>query len=119
MTTDEILLLALGLVTFFIWLARIMQRKLQIDSALKDIIAKHVHEIKVEMHGDDILWFDKETDQFYAQGKTIQECVDKLKQGWANDVFIYTTVSEKQFLLAGPDFEPCPLSADTPPEGML
>lgn len=118
MTIDNILLLSLGVVILLILAYRIFQRKVRIDAAIKEIIAKRVHEIRVELHGDTIFWYDSETNQFFAQGKTVDECVTILKSVYSNDVFLYNTPNN-QYLLAGPDFDMLPLNPETPPEGML
>jgi len=59
-----------------------------------------------------IYWFDSETDQFYAQGKTADECIAVLKSVYNNDVFLYNTTTN-QYLIAGPDFDMLPLNPDS------
>lgn len=114
MDNEILLFLIFGFITGW-FIVKYMNTKAAINAELRQIIAKHVHEIKVEQHGDQMYWFDKETDTFYAQGKTVNECIDVIKQRFSNDVFIYD-VANIQYLLAAPDFEPIRIT-DVQPEG--
>jgi hypothetical protein len=106
MTIDELFLYAVLVLVLINVLAKYLRSKAIMHEAISNVVAKHVHEIKTEMHGDIFYWFDQTTDQFYAQGKTMEECVVQLKQVYPGHVFLYTTVANQQYLLVGPDFEP-------------
>jgi hypothetical protein len=106
MTTDELILYVILVGCVLLFLVRFLKAKAIMNEAMSHVVAKHVHEIKTEMHGEMFYWFDQTTDQFYAQGKTMEECVVQLKQVYPGHVFLYTTVANQQYLLVGPDFEP-------------
>lgn len=84
------------LVNYYLELAVLKTLRLQ--------VLHRMHEIKIEVHGDSMFWYDKDTDQFFAQGKTMQECVEIVKQMWANEIFVITT-KDARYLLMGPEFE--------------
>lgn len=105
MTEDELILYFILLVVTYIFFARYLRNKAIMHEAIKDVVAKHVHEIKSEQHGQMMYWFDKTSDQFFAQGVTMEDCIAQLKAVYPGHVFLYD-VSNKQYLLVGPDFEP-------------
>lgn len=104
MTNEEILFVIFLGATVWVVL-NYLSGKAKINAAIKDVVAKHVHEIKMEQHGDITYWFDKTSDQFFAQGKTLDDIISQLKQAYPGHVFLYDVLS-KQYLLVGPDFEP-------------
>jgi 3-deoxy-D-manno-octulosonic-acid transferase len=106
MTTDELFLYVILVFCVLLFVLRYLKSQAIMNEAIKHVVAKHVHEIKTEMHGDMFYWFDNASDQFFAQGKTMEDCVAQLKQVYPGHVFLYTNVANKQYLLVGPDFEP-------------
>jgi hypothetical protein len=105
MTENEIILYFILMVVTYFFFAKYLRQKAIMHEATKDVVAKHVHEIKSEQHGAIMYWFDKTSDQFYAQGKTMEDCIAHLKQVYPGHVFLYDTAG-KQYLLVGPDFDP-------------
>lgn len=103
----------------FLALMRKIAEENAIERAIEQMIAKNVHIVKVELHGDMFYWFDSDTEKFIVQGKTMVECIAALKVSYINEVFLYTAQSQKQYLLVGPDFEPNPLDSNTPTEATL
>jgi hypothetical protein len=73
--------------------------------AIKTVVAKHVHEIKTEQHGQVMYWFDKTSNQFFAQGKTLNDIIAQLKAVYPGHVFLWDAPTNKQYLLVGPVFE--------------
>ena len=105
MTTDELFLYFCVGVVIYLFLAKYIRNKVIMHEAIKNVVAKHVHEIKAEHHGQMMYWFDKTSDQFFAQGATMDDCIAQLKQVYPGHVFLYDVLN-KQYLLVGPDFEP-------------
>ena len=66
-----------------------------------------VHRVEVEKHGDIHYWFDSRDGQFLAQGRTLEEMIDHVRDRFPSHIFF---VDSKQtvYKLCGPDwkFEP-------------
>jgi hypothetical protein len=108
MTIDELFLYVVLIFVGVHLLAKFLRAKAVMNEAISNVVAKHVHEIKMEQHGEVSYWFDKTSDQFFAQGKTLDDCIAHLKAVYPGHVFLYD-VLDKQYLLVGPDFEPIPV----------
>lgn len=99
----DIILIA---IIFAIIVSTVISAKASAESRLlNDTVRKKleeiVREVKVEKHHDIIYWFDKENDKFLAQGETISEIQEVLKQRFPKHIFIL-----EQQLYIGPTFEP-------------
>lgn len=64
-------------------------------AALKEVhekvvekLNKIIHEVSVEKHGEVEYWFDKETDEFLGQGKTLDELVVHVKSRFPDHIFV-------------------------------
>ena len=79
-------------------------RRAKILHEARDLVAKRVHVLKVEKHGDSYFWFDSESDQFIAQGKTIEDFQKVLREVHPAKVFLYNN-----YCFVGPDFDPIPM----------
>ena len=55
---------------------------------IKERIEKIIHEVAVEKHGEMEYWFDKDTDQFLGQGKTIEEVTKHIKSRFPDHIFV-------------------------------
>jgi len=73
---------------------------------LKEKLIKMIHTIKQEKHGDIYYWFDIETDQFLAQGRTDDELIGVLKQRFPTHIFIVN----KDKALRGPEWKLVPIA---------
>jgi hypothetical protein len=82
------------------------QEKQQMQREVMEVLESIVHIVKMEKHGDITYWFDKDSDQFLAQGETTAEIIFMLKQKFPTHLFL---VNDK-FLFAGPEFMPIDLS---------
>jgi antibiotic biosynthesis monooxygenase (ABM) superfamily enzyme len=51
-------------------------------------LKKLIHDVNVERKEGVEYWFDNETDQFLAQGKTLDEIVTKLKSRYPDHIFL-------------------------------
>lgn len=60
----------------------------EVQVKVKEHLDKIIHEVKVEKHQDTEYWFDKETDQFLGQGKTIEEITAHIKSRFPNHIFV-------------------------------
>ena len=89
-------------------------KEAMLEEATSTLIAKKIHILKVEKHGDTFYWFDSETDQFIAQGKDIQDFAATLKQVHPTKVFLFN-----DYCFAGPDFMPIFIKDSVPPEQLL
>lgn len=55
---------------------------------LKDKLRKMIHFVKLEKHGDQLYWFDAQTDQFLGQGATVDEIVAHVKNRFPTHIFV-------------------------------
>lgn len=67
----------------------------------REYLDKIIHVINSEKHQETEYWFDRESGDFLAQGKTFNEIVLALKERFPDHIFIIN----KEELIAGPDFE--------------
>jgi hypothetical protein len=72
----------------------------KLQESFKDVLERLIHEVNVEQHGAESYWFDKETNEFLAQGKTDDELIERIKKRFPDHIFI---VPEKG-LLASPEW---------------
>lgn len=64
-------------------------------------LADITHLVSEEKYGDIIYWFDS-TDRFLAQGKTVEEIIEVLKQRFPKHIFFLSD----QTALYAPDWKP-------------
>ena len=74
---------------------------------LRDKLRKMIHFVKLEKHGDQLYWFDAQTDQFLGQGKNIDEVIAHVKSRFPTHVFV--DESANNFLKA-PEWKPQPIA---------
>lgn len=89
-------------------LSRHQERHEQVREIVEEM-AKLVHNVHEETHGDIKYWYDKEDDQFLAQGRDYNEIVNVLKKRFPDHLFL---LNETQ-LLAGPDFKVVNIDEET------
>lgn len=103
MTTDDlfwvVVLFAASWVVSKIWFA---SKVSEVEQKAKERLAEIIRPVKIEHTNDIMYWFDRETNQFLAQGKTQQEISAILKQRFPKLIFVN---EEKEEILAGPDFQ--------------
>jgi len=68
---------------------------------LVDKLTKLIHRIKQEKHGDVYYWFDADTDNFLAQGRTDEEIRIHLLSRFKGHIFF---IDDKK-VMAGPNLE--------------
>lgn len=86
---------------------RLETKKTDIEDAVTKLM-KRVHSVSVEKHGDVYYWFDAESDEFLAQGKTTSETVAQLKSRFPTHIFLVRS-KDTQFKLSAPTWEFTPL----------
>jgi hypothetical protein len=97
-----------GIVIYILikFLIAIVQRqtesKLALRKELQEKFDQFIHNVKEEQHGDQYYWFDKDSDIFLAQGKSISEIIERLKHSHSRHVFI---INDEEVICA-PDWVP-------------
>jgi len=89
-------------------LSRHQERHEQVREIVEEM-SRLVHSVHEETHGDIKYWYDKEDDQFLAQGRDYNEIVNVLKKRFPDHLFL---LNETQ-LLAGPDFKVVNIDEET------
>lgn len=74
---------------------------------LREKLRKMIHFVKLEKHGDQLYWFDAQTDQFLGQGASIEEVIAHVKHRFPTHVFV--DESSNAFLKA-PEWKPQPIT---------
>ena len=74
---------------------------------IREQVQTMLHRVEVEKHGDIHYWYDSRDGQFLAQGRTLEEMIDHVRDRFPSHIFF---VDSKQtvYKLCGPDwkFEP-------------
>jgi len=66
-----------------------MKRQLQHYQEVIERLNDRIHEVRVETHGDNMnYWFDSHSDEFLAQGRTLEDIVTVLKVRFPDHVFL-------------------------------
>lgn len=60
----------------------------EVEGKVRDHLNKIIHEVAVEKHGEMEYWFDKDTDQFLGQGKTVAEITAHVKSRFPDHIFV-------------------------------
>ena len=74
--------------------------KKELQEEIKESIAAKTHIVNVEQHADVYYWFDHESGEFLAQGRTMEEIVDVVKSRFPEHFFFFNG----DLLLHGPDW---------------
>jgi len=85
------LLIYIGLIGLWIWTIakrREYRRLAKHTAEIVDMLDKHIHNTIVDTHGTSMYWYMQKTGRFVAQGTTVAEIIEKLKQDWALHAFI-------------------------------
>ena len=86
------------IVDFFLASGKVKQ---DVEEELKEKISTITHIVKVEQHGDQFYWYDNDSDEFIAQGKTLEDIVAVIKQRFPTHFFFLNN----DMLLHGPDWQ--------------
>jgi len=81
-----------------------------LDQQLMEKISRITHVVTAEQHDNLHYWYDRDTGEFLAQGKTLEDIVEVLKIRFSDHFFYLVT----DHLLYGPDWKPKPLGAEHP-----
>lgn len=72
---------------------------------LKEKLSKMIHRIEQEKHGDVYYWFDRDSNEFLAQGKTDDEMINHVKSRFPTHIFIF----DDNKAMRGPDWKLVPI----------
>lgn len=87
-------------------LKRVEKEAITERDAMVTKLAKMIHQVKAEKHGDLYYWFDLETDQFLAQGRDDEEIRKHLLDRFKGHIFL---LDDKK-AMAGPDLRVMPIT---------
>ena len=73
---------------------------------LKQQIAKMVHFVREEQHGEMNYWFDEQTDEFLAQGTDFEQIIAQARARFPTHVFI---IDDCKHTVSGPDWKITPV----------
>lgn len=65
-----------------------LEQKLEEKQALIKKLNDVIHVVNEERHGEIIYWFDKDSDQFLAQGRNIEEISEHIRKRFHKHVFL-------------------------------
>ncbi len=85
--------------------AKKQKELLQQHEELVDKITNLIHRIKQEKHGDVYYWFDADTDNFLAQGKSDDEIRKHLLSRFKGHIFLI----DDEKAMAGPELKIMPI----------
>jgi hypothetical protein len=74
---------------------------------LKDRLRKMIHFVRLEQHGEQLYWFDEETDEFLGQGHTLEDIIVHVKNRFPTHVFVDQTANR---FMRAPEWRPLPIS---------
>lgn len=77
-----------GLKLFNNWLRGWAERKVAELDDVKDTLAKLIHTVAPEQHGDITYWFDADSDAFLGQGETSEEVIAHVKKRFPDHLFL-------------------------------
>ena len=77
------------------------KRQQEVMAEFKKHLETITHVVEVEEHGSTYYWFDRDSGEFLAQGKTYDDIVNILKSRFPNHFFYLNN----EMLLHGPDWQ--------------
>lgn len=83
------------------------KRQEEITAEIFETISKITHIVNVEKHGDQYYWYDRDTGEFLAQGKNVDDIVAVLKIRFPAHFFYLNN----DMLLHGPEWVMKPISS--------
>jgi hypothetical protein len=94
-----------------------MEQKIIHQNELIKKVNDSTHIIKSEKHGDIEYWFDFHSDEFLAQGKTLNELIVHCKYRFPDHAFFLAEDKIIKYRVSGPDWQviplPVPIALDT------
>jgi hypothetical protein len=89
--------IGLGIVNRYLAIKLMMAK--QLHTRLNEI----VHRVVCEKHDGIYYWYDLDNNEFLVQGKNHNEIASKLKQHFADHIFV---IQDQDMMLVGPSFDP-------------
>jgi hypothetical protein len=97
----------------FLFIRKHMDRKMEEKIIHQNELIKKVndstHIIKSEKHGDIEYWFDFHSDEFLAQGKTLNELIVHCKYRFPDHSFYLAEDKLIKYRISGPDWQVSPV----------
>ena len=100
MDTIIFIFVLVSFVASFYFTVKTVSATKELEDSIRNKLDSIIHEVKVEQHKDTMYWFDKEDDKFIAQGQTLDEIKEVLRQRFPKHIFVL----DKQ-LFVGPSFD--------------
>jgi len=74
---------------------------LEFEHRFRDYLNQIIHVVKQEQQGDMYYWYDNDSDDFLAQGRTWEEVVGVLRERFPEHIFV---LNQREMIM-GPEFE--------------
>jgi hypothetical protein len=74
---------------------------LEFEQRFRDHLEQIIHVVKQEQQGDMYYWYDNDSEDFLAQGRTWEDIVDVLRSRFPDHIFVLNT----REMIMGPEFE--------------
>jgi hypothetical protein len=74
---------------------------LEFEQRFRDYLEKIIHVVKQEQDGDMYYWYDNDSDDFLAQGRTWEDIVGVLRERFPDHIFVLNN----REMIMGPEFE--------------
>lgn len=101
--------LVYGIIGYFVW--RLLQIGLHVynearhgaefEQRFREHLEQIIHVIRQEQDGDMYYWYDNDSGDFLAQGRTWEEVVGVLRERFRDHIFVLNSTD----MIMGPDFE--------------
>jgi hypothetical protein len=78
-------------------------------SEFAEKIAEVIHKVQEEKHGDHFYWFDSDSDQFLAQGATVDDMVAHLKSRFPAHIFFLSKDNQHFYICNKTDWKFVPI----------
>lgn len=79
------------------------RREEHINEAIEKAVSK-MHIVSIEQHGNIEYWFDKQNNEFIAQGTNLDELITHAKSRFPNHCFFFNQ-NEQWYKVSGPDWK--------------
>lgn len=74
---------------------------LEFEQRFRDYLEQIIHVVKQEQDGDMYYWYDNDSDDFLAQGRTWEDIVGVLRERFPDHIFVLNN----REMIMGPEFE--------------
>ena len=92
---------------------KIEERDDHVQNLIEEV-AKLIHIVEIEKHGDIEYWFDSHDDTFLAQGKTMPELIEHCRSRFPDHSFFLVQSENIVCKISGPDWDPVDVNFPLP-----